>query len=315
MSDLTSLWLPIAFIAPILWALVSVLDLYFLHGAYQDEWDGTLISGIFQILPWLLVPVGLVHYTPLPLEAMVLALLGGSMFLASFFFYFRALFRFADAALVQILWNVAVLVVPFFAWIILDERLQLIQYLGIALAFFGLTRLASREGMLGQGFRRIAWSMVWAVLLMSASMVLQKDAYRIASGLFLDVYLTFSLGVAITAAMLAVANIQSTVTRIQRVAALDSRYFVLFVFAEFISILGTLSSQRAIDLSPSPSFVAAVESVSPIVLMLLSIIVASAFARQGIHSSSAMYHDQVLGWRKKVLAVVFISSGIYCIAD
>lgn len=34
MNDLWGAWLLIAFIAPFLWALVSVLDLYLVHGLY-----------------------------------------------------------------------------------------------------------------------------------------------------------------------------------------------------------------------------------------------------------------------------------------
>ncbi len=45
--------------------------------------------------------------------------------------------------------------------------------------------------------------MVWAVLLLSASMVLQKEAYRYAGNQFLDVYLIFSLGVVLAATALA----------------------------------------------------------------------------------------------------------------
>lgn len=314
MAELTIDWLPIAFVAPFLWAMVNVLDLYFIRGAYQDEWDGTLISGIFQLLPWALVLVGFVNYTILPKAPMVLALAGGCMFLASFFFYFRALFRFSDAVMIQILWNVAVLVVPVFAWFWSDERLQPTHYLGIALAFFGLTRLASREAKLRHGLRKISWSMVCAVLLMSASMVLQKDAYRLSGDRFLDVYLTFSLGVAGAAVILAITNVNTTASRIRRVVSLHPKNLALFVVAEVVSILGTLSSQRAIDLAPSATFVAAVESTSPVAVMLLSMIVALALSRKGTDSTTTMFHGQILGWRKKMLAVLFISSGIYCIS-
>jgi hypothetical protein len=89
MSGLSSVWLPIAFVAPFLWALVSVLDLYLVHGLYQDEWDGTLISGAFQLFPWLLVALGILSFVPPPTEAILFSLAGGLMFLASFFFYFR----------------------------------------------------------------------------------------------------------------------------------------------------------------------------------------------------------------------------------
>src|SRR5659263_94045 len=165
------------------------------HGLYQDEWDGTLMSGTFQLFPWLLVALGILHFTAPPTKAVLFSLAGGGMFLASFFFYFRALFRHADSPLIHVLWNVSVLVVPVMAWAWSDERLQPVHYVGIALAFVGSSLFAARNGLLRQGFLRVAGTMVWAVLLLSASMVLQKEAFRHASNQFLDVYLIFSLGV------------------------------------------------------------------------------------------------------------------------
>lgn len=309
-----SLWLPLAFVAPLLWALVSVLDLYLVHGLYQDEWDGTLISGAFQLFPWLLVLLGLLHFTAPPTEAMLFALAGGGMFLASFFFYFRALFRHADSPLIHVLWNVSVLIVPILAWAWSDERLLPVHYVGIALAFIGSSLFAARGGLLRFGFLRVAGTMVWAVLLLSSSMVLQKEAYRYASNQFLDVYLMFSLGVVAAAIALAVLKPKMTAARIRRFAGFKARYIALLVFAEGVSFAGTVFSQRAIDLSPSPSFVAAIESFVPVFVMLLSLLLAGVFARLGHEQASTMFRNQMFGWQQKLMAISLMSSGIYCIA-
>lgn len=314
MNELWALWLPMAFIAPCLWALVSVLDLYLVLDAYQDEWDGTLISGAFQLVPWLLVVLGILRFTPPPTEAMLFALAGGGMFLASFFFYFRALFRYADSPLIHILWNVSVLVVPLLAWTWSDERLQPLHYLGIGLAFLGSSLFAARKGLLRLGFLKVARTMLWAVLLLSASMVLQKEAYRSASNQFLDVYLIFSLGVVATAAALAALNPKATAGRIRRFAGFEAKLIALLVFAEGVSFAGTVFSQRAIQLSPSPSFVAAIESSVPVFVMLLSLLLAGVFARLGRQQASTMFRNQMHGWKEKLIAIALMSSGIYCIA-
>lgn len=314
MNELWGLWLPMALVAPVLWGLVAVLDLYFVHGAYRDEWDGTLISGAFQILPWLLVPLGLLSFTAPPKEAIPFALAGGGLFLTSFFFYFRALFRHADAPLIEVLWSVSVLVVPVLAWAWSDERLLPVHYLGIALAFLGSSLFAVRDGLLRRGFLRVAWTMVWAVLLLSASMVLQKEAYRIASGQFLDVYLVFSLGVVLAAVALALLKPRATVARIRRFAGFKPRYIALLMFAEGVSFVGTVFSQRALDLSPSPSFVAAIESSVPVFVMLLSLLLAPMFGYLGREQTSKMFLQQVLGWKEKLVAIALMSTGIYCIA-
>ncbi len=314
MNALWDLWLPIAFVPPFLWALVSVLDLYFVHGLYQDEWDGTLISGAFQLFPWVLVALGLLPFAPPPMEAMLFALAGGATFLVSFFFYFRALFRYADSPMILVLWDFSVLVVPVMAWLWWNERLQSEHYLGIALAFVGSTLFVARDGLLRQGFLRIAGTMVWAVLLFSASMVLQEDAFRLAGDRFLDVYLISALGMVAAAVVVAALNPQATAVRVRRFAGYKTKYIVLLVFAEILSLGGTVFSQRAIDLSPSPSFVAAIESSTSMFVMILSLLMAGVFASLGREQASTMFRKQTLGWQQKLIAISLTASGIYFIA-
>jgi len=144
--------------------------------------------------------------------------------------------------------------------------------------------------------------------------VLQKEAYRYASNQFLDVYLIFSLGVVLAATALATLNPKVTAVKIRRFAGFEAKFIALLLFAEGISFAGTVFSQRAIDLSPSPSFVAAVESSVPVFVMLFSLLLASVFARLNHEQASTMFRNQMLGWKEKLIAISLMSSGIYCIA-
>jgi drug/metabolite transporter (DMT)-like permease len=145
-------------------------------------------------------------------------------------------------------------------------------------------------------------------------MVLQKDAYRIASSQFLDVYLVFSLGVVLAAVALALLKPRATVERIRRFAGFKPRYIALLICAEGVSFIGTVFSQRALDLSPSPSFVVAIESSVPVFVMLLSLLLAPIFGYLGREQTSKMFHQQVLGWKEKLVAIALMTTGIYCIA-
>ena len=78
-------WFLVALIAPFLWAIVAIIDTYFVDGVYEDEYDGTIISGGFQSLPWLLVLFGVVDFTFPGFELASLALLAGGFFFFSFF--------------------------------------------------------------------------------------------------------------------------------------------------------------------------------------------------------------------------------------
>ena len=54
---------------------------------------------------------------------------------------------------------------------------------------------------------------------------------------------------------------------------------MLFSCAESVSFAGTVFSQRAIQLSPSPLFAAAIEGGVPVLVMLVSLLLTSVFAR------------------------------------
>ena len=86
------------------------------------------------------------------------------------------------------------------------------------------------------------------------------------------------------------------------------------MFAEGVSFVGTVFSQRTIYLSPSPSFVAAIESSVPVFVMLLSLLLASVFVRLGREQVSTMFRNQMIGWKEKLAAIALMSFGIYCIA-
>ena len=118
----------------------------------------------------------------------------------------------------------------------------------------------------------------------------------------------------LAATALAALKPKATAVRIRRFAGFKAKYIALLLFAEGLSFIGTVLSQRAIDLSPSPSFVAAIESSVPVFVMLFSLLLASVFARLGREQASTMFRNQMLAWKEKLIAIALMSSGIYFIA-
>ncbi|MBK9520227.1 MAG: hypothetical protein IPO13_01035 [Rhodocyclaceae bacterium] len=314
MSSWWNLWLPIAFVAPVIWAVECLVDLYFVHDIYRDEWDATVISGVFMLIPWLIPVFGILPFNPLPTHVMYLAFLGGALFLGSYLFYFRSLFRFADSPLILMLWETQILAVPFLTWLWFDEQLLPMHYVGIGLAFVGSLLFGAREGLLRDGLLRVAGTMVWAVLLFAASMVLQKEAYRNADGRFFDVYLMFSLGGAVLSVIIVLVRPKTTMERVRRLGQFNSTILTLLVLSEIVSCGVIVFSQRAIALAPSASFVSAIESSVPAFIMLFSLLLAHALRRTRHEKITALFRQQMIGWQEKLLAMLLMSVGIYCIA-
>lgn len=305
-------WLLWSLIAPFLWAVTSVIDTHFVHDVYEDEYDGTVVSGMFQSLPWLLVPIGIVRFTFPEIEVAGLAFLAGGMFICSFFCYFKALFVSNDGSLMQILWGVSVLVVPFFAWMFIGEVLLDIHYVGIAVAFVGIF-LFNFDGKIKQvGFSRILLPMIGAIVFLSLSMVITKKVQQ-PNADFWSIFLVFSAGATIFSLVILAIGKKNPFRRAQKIANLSGEYFPIFAIAEGLSIVATMTSQKAISLAPAVSFVAVIESLIPVFVMIISLIVVFAF-RNTKRFDVSPYWNQVSGAGIKILALAFIAIGIYTVA-
>lgn len=305
-------WFLWALIAPFFWALVSIIDTYFVHDVYEDEYDGTMVSGLFQLLPWLLVPFGVVEFAFPEARVAGLAFLAGGMLISSFFFYFRALFVSNDSATMQILWNVSVLVVPFFAWLFIGEVLTSMHYVGIAVAFIGILLFNLDGKMKRIGFSRVMLPMVGAIVLLSLSMVVVREVQQPEAD-FWSIFLVFSSGATVTSLAILAIGRKSPSERIKRIAALSGKYFIFFTLAELLSGMATITSQKAISLAPAVSFVAVIESLVAVFVMIISLFIAFAFRNTKL-IDVAPFWNQVSGWKVKVFALAFIAIGIYIVS-
>lgn len=315
-------WIAVAFVAPALWALVALLDTYFIDGIYRDATDGAIISGLFQGFPWVLVPLGLIDFDYPGHPIAVYAIASGSLFLISFLAYFRALFISNDGALMQILWNLSILVVPFMTWLLMDEILATGHYLGIVLAFVGLGAFLSDARMRTHDGRLIVVTMFGAITALSGSMVLSKQAYNLVaivpagsgSPSFASVFLLYCLGAALVAfALIAVRCVTRGAISALGFSAIGRRYVFIFAFAESLSLGGSLASQRAIDLAPSVSYVAVIESLVPVFIMIFSMAAAWLLSLSGNKRLATTYLVQFSNPARKVAALCAIASGIYII--
>lgn len=315
MNEAWGIWLVMALIATSLWALTSLLDVYFVHDVYRDELDGTLISSAFQLLPWVLVLTGSLDVPSLQQQACLLAVCAGVFTMASNYCYFRALFKFDDSTLTYVLWDTSVLLVPFLAWLWSDEQLLAEHYGGIGLAFIGSIIFLSLGGTFRQGLRRILVVMTIAILLSSVSTLLLKESYRLAEGRFIEVFLMFCLGGGLVSILIAVTQPQKTAARIQRYLDLSPSIIALAIAAEALALGGEVAINRALDLSPSPSFVPAVETSHTPIMMLFSAVLSILLERNGNAKIATVFGGQVTHWKGKLFAMLLMSAGVVLISQ
>lgn len=324
----SSPWLVFSLTAPFLWGLVNIIDVYFVRGVYRDELDGTIISGLFQMVPWIAI-FFLFDFDPTPMwgtdtawlgidQALWYNVAGGVSFTVAYYFYFKALFNHSDAALLQIMWSLTVLVVPLLTFLWWGETLPLLKYAGIGIVFAGAIAFSLQSTLRLRTAGRYVAIMLGAVLAMASGMVLEDRGYALLAlrGLdgwegFLVGFLGFSLGAAGGAAFFALASRRNPWPMIRQYAA-------VFLLIEGLSFLGTVASQRAISLAPSVSYVAAIETLGPIFITALSamlLLAAGAATRRNAAFIQQMCRDQLQGWPVKTVAALAIAAGVYIISS
>ncbi len=305
-------WLFLASVAPILWAVSSVIDTYFVHDIYEDEYDGMIISGLFQIAPWAFVSFGIINFAFPGIETALWAFAAGAFLFLSYVFYFKTLFTFNDSALVQILWGVSVPMTPFLAWLIVDEVLLPIHYAGIAIAFIGVS-IFGFDGKTANGkFLKVAILMLFSALFFSLNWVLGRKAYQL-SGDFWSTYLIYCLGSASLSTLLLVL-LDSAKEKARRIFRLSRKFFIVFFLSETLAVVASLTSQRAVSIAPAVSFVALIESLTPLFVIgvsFVALVFAKRFNWDGVMSA---YGNQLSYPWLKLMAVGLISIGIYIIS-
>lgn len=308
-------WLLIACIAPALWSVSNLIDVYFVESVYKDEFDGAIISGLFQILPWALVLVGFWNFQ-FPTEGAGVLFLSGLLFLWSLFFYFRSLFSKNDVALAQLLWNLTAPVTLFLAWVFYQESLAVSQYIGFTLVLLGACSLGFKSTFTRKELYALAKPMVMAIFLLAVSMLLADKGYEKNPGTFFDSYLLFALGNFVAALFLLGVKFREGKSRFRHITSLSTKYFFVFFTAELIALFGYIFSQRAIDLSPSAALVAAIESLIPVFVMLFSVFLLIFFklTKSNRSAAKAIYQEQVNGYPIKVITSLIIAAGIYCLS-
>lgn len=303
-----------AFLAPFFWATVNIIDVYFVSSVYEDEWDGIFINSIFQLSPWILPVVGVVSFHYPGLLPTGIAFLGGATLILAFFFYFKTLFVSNDVTVIQAIWNLSVPLVPFLSWILFSEKLLFIHYVGITLAFIGAMLFSTHEKIRARNFALVAKTMIGAVTLFSLSMVLQSKAYDLMANDFWTGFLIFSTGAGVTGLALVIFDPKTVRERSRHILEMTRLYFFIFFIAESLNLIAVLSSQRAIDLSPTVSFVAVIESSIPIFILCISLFLIPIFLLLNKKKAQELYQGQLVAFKTKILACSVISLGIYLIS-
>lgn len=257
-------WILMAFLTPIAWALVNLLDVYFSKEVYSSPYDGATISSIFQSL-FLILPIcGLVEFSYNGLPPLIVGVLSGILFQLACLYYFKSLFLHSDVIWVQIIWNLNMAVVPILSFFILKQSLSL-QTIGGIIAIFAGSSLLVFDHKISIGLtKNVSLFMLSSMLLFSLSKVCEAAIFTEFNTPFTTGYTYFSFG----SFLVATWNLIFQKTKLD----LLFKFWGRFSFAESLSIIATISSERAIFLKGSSSLVVLIEGYTPLFTLLFTYI-------------------------------------------
>lgn len=298
-------WLLIAVIPPLLYAIVSLFDAYCVdRQIFDNARDATIISALFGAIPLLAPALGMYDIQlPAP-KVTAIAFLTGVAFTLHIYYYLEALFQRNDVVLGETIQNLSVLCVPFLAYFLIDEILTPIHYVGIGIAALGIVFMYCHKKPSVSGNFAGCGKMLISMLLFSLTLIAGEWVYQHTS--FWDGYMVFSFGMfAAGCAMYLIGN----KSRIPKIVCARWRFFLL---AEGLTTIGILCSQRAVDISPSVTFIAITESLVAFFILLLSVGVFWLARLSGgkLGALKSICRNQLLDYPSKIIAGLFVSMGI-----
>jgi drug/metabolite transporter (DMT)-like permease len=304
-------WLLFSVLSSAFLALLLLFDAFFFAEKdiyLEGGWEPTVVSGFMQLLPWLVIPLFIeIRFT----GASVIAMCAGFLSMMSLVPYFRAMRLDQDAVVVSVMWNVVIGTVPVLAFFILREKLEIMQYVGIAMIFFGAAvsiweRTSVRMKVVGL--------MIVAVAISSIESIVGKESLEAVLDWesFFNVFLFFALGEGVFA-FLALGMIVRR-RELSHLGGLVRRFWVAFAFIEGCQIAVAVTSWRAMSLGPV-SLTTAIEGLSGPFLMVFIVMIAF-FLRRTRYAwrTRRIEAKQLRHYRRKLFGTAIIMVGAYLVA-
>ncbi len=298
--NLANNWLYLALIAPLLWALVVLIDDNLLRKVYRSPSFGAMVAGLFGIFPFIYFSITNESYT-LPTKVMAAAIASGVLTIVFYYCYFKALSSEEPSTTVALLSLMPVFVV-ILAAVFLHESLLRKQYVGIGVIVLSSTYLGLMEARKLKFNDAIGYVLAGSVVGAIAS-ILAKFAYDQAT--FKTVFPWISFGFFVTGAAIYIFGHSAEAKRLAKKTGIALVLVMLTI--ELLNFGAEFTQGLAISRGPV-SIIRAIEGIQPLYMLLFAIVL-GPFLR-------SFFREQIdQKFPKKVLAMLIMIGGLYLIAS
>lgn len=262
-------WLSLALLAPLLYAIINLLDDNLLRYVYRTPHAGAAISGIFGIVPATIVVILDLGGFAISLNLLLLSLLSGFLVVVSFFYYFKGLEK-ANPSVVAAILCLTPVILPFLAYFIVGERLTASAITGFIILIacgFVYTLLDTKKFTISKALAPI---LVAAVALDIVALT-NKYVYQRLD--FYTAYTYASIGMVIGGIFFLVLLKRNAkeFSVVQSYKKYSRKIILLLITAEAISTLAGYLFDRALSLG-QVSLVTALGNLQPFYVLFLAVL-------------------------------------------
>ncbi|MGC1177330.1 MAG: DMT family transporter [Candidatus Saccharimonadales bacterium] len=258
-------WFYLALLAPLLYAIVTLLDDNLLSFVYKSPYLATMFAGFFGAVPL----IALAFKTPaaMPFSLGSLALLAGFLTVAYYFFYFKGLE--ADSpSIVIALFSLSPATIPFLAYFFVHERLHAMQLVGFLIVLLASLCLAVTD-IKKFKFSKALLPVAIAVVFMDAVSILTKHVYQHAN--FYPAYMYFCAGMGLGGGCFFLLKYEDNQKGLHSIRKSIKKLLPVFIAAELMNLAAEFTLNLAISRGPV-SLVKVIEGIQPMFVLLIALV-------------------------------------------
>lgn len=259
-------WVLLALLAPLIYAIITLIDNNLLSYVYRSPIFGAAISGIFGVIPAVIFII-VADIGKVPISLALLSIGTGLLTVIGYYLYFEGLSK-ASPSVVAALMCLSPAIIPFVAYFVVNERLSLASILGFSIVIIG----AVCYSMVEVKELRLSKALVPALFAgFSFDLVAIGNKYIYTKTDFLNAYFYYAIGLALAGFILTIFFNQADKQIISKL--LRRRYILLLallVIVEILSLIAGFVINKAISEGPL-SVVVAIENTTPIFILLITI--------------------------------------------
>jgi drug/metabolite transporter (DMT)-like permease len=258
-------WFYLALLAPLLYAVVNLLDDNLLRSVYKSPYLAAAFTGFFGTLP--LLSRLFINAAALPHLLIALSLMAGFLTVAYYFFYFRGLAS-DSPSIVIALFGLAPATIPFFAHFIVHEQLLTMEVIGfviVLLASLGLAISNLKQLKISKALIPI----IIAVVFVDIISITTKYVYQKAH--FYPVYMYFSAGMGLGGIYFLGLKSSENLKTLHAIRKSIKKLLPIFIAVELVNLAAEFTLNLAISRGPV-SLVEVIEGIQPMFVLLITLL-------------------------------------------